>query len=264
MADVPILEVRGLRKSFGGIVTAQELTVTLQPERVTALVGPNGAGKTTFFNMLSGYIRPESGEILFESRSIVGKRPHEIAKLGIGRSFQDVRIFSRLSVLDNVVCALDAQPGEGVGRAVFRPFSVGAATKRSRKRAREHLDFVNLADLADRRAENLSYGQQKRLALARLLAMDCRLLLLDEPASGLDPAALEAMLETIRATMALGKTICLIEHNLDVVTALSDWLLFLDRGTLVAEGAPAEILARSDLSDLYFGSRPPQRDEVGG
>jgi len=251
----PILEVRGLKKSFGGIVTAKELSLALQPNRITSLVGPNGAGKTTFFNMVCGFIAPDAGEIVFESTPITGRRPHEIAKLGIGRSFQDVRVLPRLTVLDNVLCALPAQPGEGVARAVFRPFSVAKATRANRNRAREHLEFVKLADLEARFAENLSYGQQKRLVMARLLAMNCRLLLLDEPASGLDPTALDSMLEVIRATMAMGKTICMIEHNLDVVTALSDWLVFLDQGTLVAEGLPTEILARTDLADRYFGSR---------
>jgi ABC-type branched-subunit amino acid transport system ATPase component len=251
----PILEVRGLKKSFGGIVAAKGLSLTLQPNRITGLVGPNGAGKTTFFNMVGGFIRPDVGEVLFESRIISGKAPYEIARLGIGRSFQDVRAFSHLSVLDNVLSAIPDQPGESAAEGLFRPFKVAAATRANREHARQHLDFVKLAHLEHKMAENLSYGQQKRLVLARLLAMGARLLLLDEPASGLDPSALGDMLDVIRATVALGKTICLIEHNLDVVEALSDWLVFMDQGTVVAEGLPREVLERTDLADLYFGVR---------
>lgn len=261
--EQPILEVRDLKKSFGGIVAAKGLSLSLQPNRITGLVGPNGAGKTTFFNMVGGFIRPDLGEVLFESQVISGKRPHEIARLGIGRSFQDVRAFSRLSVLDNVLSAIPDQPGENAAEGLFRPFKVAAVTRANRERAREHLSFVKLSHLEHRLAENLSYGQQKRLVLARLLAMGARLLLLDEPASGLDPSALADMMEVIRATVTLGKTICLIEHNLDVVEALSDWLVFMDQGALIAEGPPHEVLDRSDLADLYFGVRRGRDAEHG-
>jgi len=252
--DRPILEVTGLNKAFGGVVTSRGLSFHLKRNIVTGLVGPNGAGKSTLFNIISGFLLPDAGTVTFESQQLPLGRPHVISRLGIGRFFQDVRVLPSLSVLDNVSTAVRDQFGESVTSAVLRPLRVSRFRREVHARALDSLDFVGLADLRSRKAGDLSYGQQKRLALARLIALDCSLLLLDEPASGLDPSALDQMLELIRRLMTLDKTVFLIEHNLDVVTSLSQHLLFLDRGALVAEGEPGEVLAQPELADLYFGA----------
>jgi ABC-type branched-subunit amino acid transport system ATPase component len=243
-----LLSVRGLSRSFGGLAAVQDVNLDLQRGVVTALVGPNGAGKTTLFNLITGNLARDRGEVLLEGREITGLSPHHIARLGIARSFQDLRLFGHMSVRDNVLAAQERtawlwQPG---GRAAHRARL--AVTEAALARA-------GLAELAGARAMDLAYAERKFLSLARILATGARIWLLDEPASGLDPVSRARFVAMLRHATAEGVTVCLIEHNLDIVTELADRIAFLDQGRKLAEGEPAQILADPALAAIYFGER---------
>jgi ABC-type branched-subunit amino acid transport system ATPase component len=248
-----MLTVRGLTKAFGGLVAVDDLSFEITAGRTTALVGPNGAGKTTVFNLVTGFLTPTAGTVVLRGQDITGWRPHRVAHAGVARTFQNLRLFARLSVLDNVLGSIPGQPGENPLYSMALPWAVRRRHRSDVEAARQWLGYVGLADKARLRAGELSYGQQKRLSIARVLATGAEVLLLDEPSSGLDPAALEDLLKLIEGLPEAGKTLVLVEHNLDVVSRLCDRLLFLDRGRLIAEGRPDEIFARSELADLYFG-----------
>ncbi len=240
-----LLAVRGLSKTFGGRAAVQGLDLALDEGVITALVGPNGAGKTTLFNMVTGNLRPDAGEVALGGRAITGMAPHRVARLGIARSFQDLRLFSHMSVRDNVLASLERrawlwQPRGGRERQA----AVDAA-----------LDRAGLQLLARARATDLSYAESKFLSLARIMATPSRIWLLDEPASGLDPASRSRFIALLRAAVAGGVTICLIEHNLDVVTEIADRIAFLDQGRKLAEGDPVHIMADPALRAIYFGDR---------
>lgn len=252
------LSVDGLGVRFGGLRAVDDVSFELVEGRSTALVGPNGAGKTTVFNLMTGFVKPSAGRVMRNGNDLVGLAPDRVAQLGIGRTFQNVRLFSRMSVLENVLGAVPGQRGENPLISIFAPRRVLGQSVAATARAREWLSYVGLDSKRDRLAGELSYGQQKRVSIARLLATDAEVLLLDEPSSGLDPGALDEIVALIKRLPKLGKTIALVEHNLEVVMELCEWLLFLDRGKLVTQGAPAAIFAREDLADLYFGKAAPQ------
>ncbi len=249
----PLLTLRNVTKSFGGIRALDNLSLTLEEGRITGLIGPNGAGKTTAFNLITGFLEPDAGSIVYRGRELRGAKPHEISRLGIARSFQDLRLFPRMTVLDNVVVALPGQRTEQLSLVFFAAPRVVSAERENLRRAYELLAFVGLAEKAGELAEDLSYPEQKLLALARLLATQANLLLLDEPASGLDPTSVEAIMALIRRLPDYGKTICVIEHNLDVIKGLADPVVFLNEGRAIASGAPAQIMASPQLADIYFG-----------
>ncbi|MBI4610079.1 MAG: branched-chain amino acid ABC transporter ATP-binding protein/permease [Candidatus Rokubacteria bacterium] len=253
-AGPPFLALRGVSKSFGGIRALDNLSLTLEERRIMGLIGPNGAGKTTAFNVITGFVEPDAGSIAYRGRDLGGSKPHEIARLGIVRSFQDLRLFPRMSVLENVLVALPGQRGERLGSAFLAAPRVLRAERDNIERAYELLAFVGLAEKVGELAEDLSYAEQKLLALARLLATQADLLLLDEPASGLDPTSVEAIMALIRRLPEYGKTVCVIEHNLDVIKGLADPVIFLDEGRVIASGTPGEIMADPRLADIYFGA----------
>ncbi|KAA2212340.1 ABC transporter ATP-binding protein [Teichococcus oryzae] len=247
MTDLP-LSVRGLNKKFGGLTAVQDVDLDLQAGICTALVGPNGAGKTTIFNLITGNIPPDAGEVLVNGKPVRGMVPHRIARMGVARSFQDLRLFGRMSVRDNVLAAIEHsawlwQPGGGAARRA-REAAVDAA-----------LDRTGLTALADARAADLAYAERKFLSMARILATGGRIWLLDEPASGLDPHSRARFVSLVRSAVADGVTICLIEHNLDIVTELATRIAFLDRGAKLAEGEPQAILRDPELIGIYFGER---------
>jgi len=249
----PVLEVRGLTKSFGGIRALSNLSLVLPQGTITGLIGPNGAGKTTAFNVITGFLLPDAGIVYYGGREITGLAPYRVARLGIARSFQDLRLFQRMTVLDNVLVARPGQSGERLGRAILRGRGEKREEGENLAAALAYLDFVQLLGKADEVAENLSYAEQKLLALARLLATEAELLLLDEPTSGLAPTTVGDMLALIRKLTDRGKTVCVIEHNLDVIKELSERVVFLDGGEAIATGTPETIMADPRLADLYFG-----------
>lgn len=246
--DEPLLEIRDLNKYFGGLHVTQNVSLDLPAGVVTTLVGPNGAGKTTLFNQITGHLVPDEGSIHWLGHSVVGESHWKIARLGIARTFQDLRLFDHMTVKDNVLSVLEYrswlwQPGGAAGRA------------ERRERVARILEMTGLADKADIRAIDLAYAERKFLSMARIMATPARLWLLDEPASGLDRQSYERFFELLRNAGQSGITICIIEHNLDIVINISDRIAFLDQGKLLACGDPKEILADPALAAIYFGDR---------
>jgi len=239
----PILELRGLDKSFGGVHAVRDSTFSLRKGRTTALIGPNGAGKTTIFNMITGVFPPDAGHVLLRGEDITGMPLHKVTQRGLGRTFQDVRIFGRLSALENVRLAVPS----GANRSGPRG---GAAP---RERARELLRFVGLEHQADVPAAALAFGDQKLVSLARVLATGAEVVLLDEPASGIDARWLETTLKLIADLHDEGKTVCIVEHNLEVVERLADHVVFLEQGHVTAEGTMQELKSQERLVEAYFG-----------
>jgi branched-chain amino acid transport system permease protein len=253
--DAPIvLETTGVGKRFGGIIAANELNIQLRHGTVTALVGPNGAGKTTVFNLLTGFIPPDSGTVVLNGEQLVGLNPNQVARKGLVRSFQDVRLFNRLSCLQNVMMAVQNQPGENFATLAFSHRKVLSVEAKTSAKALDWLGFVGMADCADVPAGRLSYGQTKLVALARVLATEAAVLLLDEPASGIDTKWVDIILELIEAVREQGRTVCVVEHNLHVVGRLADHTYFMELGEITASGTIAELTTNPRLAEAYFGT----------
>ena len=247
------LEGWGLARRFGGIVAVSGLDITLRRGRIIGLIGPNGAGKTTAFNLLTGFLRPDEGAVLLNGAALTGTPPYRVVRRGVARSFQDLKLFARMTALDNVMVALPLQKGDNLLNVYFRPWRVASDERSNRAHALAILDFVGLHDKADVTAENLSYAEEKLLSIARLVATGAEVLLFDEPLSGLAPNALEAIFPVLRRLAASGKTICIIEHNLDVIRGLCDTAVFLDEGRKLAEDVPERLIADPALAARYFG-----------
>lgn len=247
------LEARGVEVAFGGLRALRDCSFTIDRGKITCLVGPNGAGKTTIFNVITGFLRPNEGHVSYQGRSLDGLQPQAIVAAGIARTFQNLRLFVDLTALDNVLVGLPAQAGEEPVGAILRPFHTARAQRRQRGLARETLAHVGLADRAGEYVRNLSYGEQKLLTIARLLATGAELLLLDEPASGLSAGALDAVMALLRRLQSEGKTLLVVEHNTRVVQQIADDVLFLHQGHLMAQGAPDRIISDPALAEIYFG-----------
>ena len=246
-----LLKSENLARSFGGLQAVAGVSLSLPAGQVTALVGPNGAGKTTTFNLITGNLRADSGTASIRGKPIMGLKPWQVARLGVARSFQDLRLFTHMTVRENVLAATETaawfwQPG-------------GAAARRQRlDRAEAAMDATGLTALAEARAVDLAYAERKFLSMARILAAEADIWLLDEPASGLDLASRIRFGALLRDAQARGVAICLIEHNLDVVVELANRIAFLDQGKVLAEGDPDSILKDPALAAIYFGDRPQE------
>ncbi|WNV75080.1 ABC transporter permease subunit [Geodermatophilus sp. DSM 44513] len=249
-----IVEVVDLRKSFGGLTAVNGASFALPAGQVTALIGPNGAGKTTIFNMITGTIPIDSGRVFLRGEDVTGNPAHGLVRKGLARSFQDVRLPQRLTALQNVAMAVPGQLGEHVAQLALRPRAVRRREAQTREKALDCLALLGIAEKAEVLAGDLSYGDQKLVAIARLLATDCNVLLLDEPTSGVDPASVDRVVEGIGRLRDLGHTVCLVEHSVHFVQRLADRAVFLDQGAVVAEGSVAELMQRRELADLYFGT----------
>ncbi len=250
----PILELAGVSRSFGGIHAVSDCTLSLEAGKITGLIGPNGAGKTTLFNMITGLHPSQRGSIRFENRDITKLSAHQTPRIGIGRSFQNLRLFNGMTVLDNVLVACPKQMGERIWGAFFRFRRVKKEETANREKAEAYLRFVGLEDKAQELAEDLSFAEQKLLSFARLLATEAQLMLLDEPASGLDPVFMESLYPLIKELVRHGKTVCIVEHNMDVIRAIVDEVVFMNQGQLLAQGSPEEIMNAPELAEIYFGS----------
>ncbi len=249
-----VLEARGISKRFGGIVAADSLDLDLRKGTITALVGPNGAGKTTVFNLLTGFIRPDSGSVTLNGTELVGLSPDKVARLGLVRSFQDVRLFNRISCLQNVMLAVQHQPGENLAKLTLGGTAATRGERVTRDKAMEWLAFVGMTDFAEAPAGALSYGQTKLVSLARALATEAEVLLLDEPASGIDTKWVDTMLDLVEAVREQGRTVCIVEHNLHVVGRLADHTYFMELGRITAQGTIDELTSSAELAEAYFGS----------
>jgi branched-chain amino acid transport system ATP-binding protein len=247
------LQVTGLNKNFGGLQALDDCSFTITKGRITCLVGPNGAGKTTIFNAITGFLVPDTGHVEFKGQSLDGLKPQAIVATGIARTFQNLRLFAELTALDNVLIGINEQFGEEPFGAIFRPLHTARTQASRRAQGREILAHVGLADQADVFVRNLSYGEQKLLTVARVLATGAELLLLDEPASGLSHGALDSIMALLRRLQSEGKTLLVVEHNTRVVQKIADDVLFLHQGHLMAQGSPQEITSDPKLAEIYFG-----------
>jgi ABC-type branched-subunit amino acid transport system ATPase component len=248
-----VIVLHGVSKSFGGLHAVDDCTFSVAPGLVTGLIGPNGAGKTTIFNLITGFLRTDAGSIRLRGEDLTGLAPWQIERRGVARTFQHLRLWAKMSVLDNVVLAAQGPVGENVLTLFLRPAAVRREESRARERAMQVLDFFGLATRAHELAEDLAYPEQKLLSMARIFGTEAQVLLLDEPTSGLDAESLKRVVPLVRRLVDAGKTVLLIEHNMDLVSQLSDEVVFLHQGHVMARGAPAAITRDPALTEIYFG-----------
>ena len=249
-----LLEVKDITLSFGGLTAINKLSFVIEPGSIKSLIGPNGAGKTSAFNCLTGFYKPNSGDILFEGQSIMYKKPHKITHMGMARTFQNLRLFKNLTVLENVMSGMHCRGSAGAFGAIFRTPQQKHEEKKIREVAEECLDFVGIINKKDRIAKNLPYGDQRRIEWARALATQPKLLLLDEPAAGLNNDEKEQLIELIIRIRDERKiTVFLIEHDMGLVMKISEKIFVLDYGVKIAEGTAEEVQNNSRVIEAYLG-----------
>lgn len=251
--DTPILEVKNLRKEFGGLVAVNDVSFQVQEGQIRAIIGPNGAGKTTIFNLISKFYAPTAGEILYKQERIDGLAAHKMAELGIARTFQNLQIMGNMTVLENVMVGHHCRTRHGILSSAFRLPLFRREEKESLDRCMERLEFVGLESKASRAASGLSFGEQRMVEFARALACEPRLLMLDEPASGLSISEMEKMAELIYRIRDQGITVMLIEHDMGLVMNISDMVTVLNYGQKIAEGAPREVQDNEEVISAYLG-----------
>jgi branched-chain amino acid transport system ATP-binding protein len=253
-ARPPVLHIQALTKYFGGLKAVSNFDLTIRERELVGLIGPNGAGKTTVFNMITGIYVPSAGSIRFHGTELSEMAPHAITRLGIARTFQNIRLFPNLTVLDNVRIAYHAHAGYGLADAVLRNAKFSSHERTLTERAQEFLGVFKLQDRQGEIARNLPYGEQRRLEIARALAAEPKLLLLDEPAAGMNPAEVATLMEMIHFIHErFNLTILLIEHQMRVVMGICEWMSVMDFGEVIARGTPQEIQASQNVIEAYLG-----------
>jgi branched-chain amino acid transport system ATP-binding protein len=262
-AGAPILETRSVTQRFGGLVAVDDVSISIPRGSIASVIGPNGAGKTTLFNVIAGIYQPTEGEVVFDGEVIMrsggqggrrSRRPDQVMELGIARTFQNIRLFANMTAMENVMIGMHCRMRATPLGAILRNRAVREEERQARIRAIELLDYVGLGGFADATAKNLSYGDQRRLEVARALASDPKLLLLDEPTAGMNPqetAGMTRFFDQIRRDLSL--TVLLIEHDMKVVMGISDHVTVLDHGHKIAEGTPDEVRANERVIEAYLG-----------
>ncbi len=254
MADNTILELQNVSLSFGGLKAVSDVNFTMNSGEILSLIGPNGAGKTSTFNLITGVYTPTSGKILYKGNDLRKYKPHQITNIGIARTFQNIRLFKQLTVLENIILAMNHTRKINFFASLL-PFGPGKKELlKVTEQALSYLEYANLAEFKDQRAENLSYGKQRELEICRAIATGADLLLLDEPAAGLNPSETTQLMETIKNIKKdLNKAIFLIEHDMKLVMGISDRIVVLDYGEKIAEGKPEEIRNNKAVIKAYLG-----------
>lgn len=250
----PVLEMQNVEKHFGGVHAIDNFSVKIEPGKIHGLIGPNGAGKTTIFNNITGIYAPTAGKILFMGQDITGSAPYKVAQLGIGRTFQNIRLFSNLSVLENVIIASGMDATYNLPQAIFHAKKYKEREKFLNEKAMNLLEIVGLQDKAEEKASSLPYGHQRKLEIARAMALNPKLLLLDEPAAGMNA---EESLDLVNFVREIKEkfdiTVLMIEHHMDVVTNLCDYCTVLNFGKTIAVGTPAEVKSNPEVIRAYLG-----------
>ena len=248
----PILVVDGVRRHFGGLTAVDVDHVEIQRGTITALIGPNGAGKTTFFNLLTGFDKPNEGQWTFEGRQLAGVRPHKVAQYGMVRTFQLTKALSRLTVMENMRLGAQDQRGEKLFASIF-PFLWSKQEDEISERALSLLASFNLDQKQDDMAGSLSGGQRKLLEMARALMVEPEMVMLDEPMAGVNPALTQSLLDHIRQVRDRGTTVLFVEHDMDMVRDISDWVVVMSQGRVIAEGPPHDVMSNEAVIDAYLG-----------